>query len=80
MYKTGGGKSYRFEPHALSQMVRRNIRQQDIEDTLDNYDIHHYDQKGNDCFIRELGDGRRVRVVVEKDSDPMEIITAIILD
>lgn len=80
VYKTAGGRSYWFGRHALDQMARRNIRQQDVEDTLDNYDIHHNDKRGNDCFIRELKDGRRVRVVGAKDSDPTEVITVIVLD
>ena len=80
MYITPGGKSYRFERHALNRMAQRRIRQEDIEYVLDSYDTWHPDRKGNWCFIGELEDGRRLRVVVVKDSSPLTIITVVVLD
>jgi hypothetical protein len=80
LYRTSGGIIYKFGPHALRRMAQRGIRQEDIEHALDSHDVYHKDRKGNDCFIKQLGDGRRIRIVVAKDNTPMEIITVIILD
>jgi len=80
VYKTAGGKSYKFEPHALNRMARRRIKREDVEYALDNYHTCHNDRKGNPCFVATLEDERRLRVVVASDTDPMEIITVIVLD
>lgn len=77
--KTPGGKSYRFEQHALDRMAQRRIKRKEIEGVLDNHDICHTDVRGNPCYIGSLADGRRLRVVVEKSSNPLVIITAVIL-
>lgn len=80
MHRTPEGKSYRFGGHALKRMAQRQIKRRDVECALDGYYTHFLDRKGNDCFIGDLKDGRAIRVVVaKKSSNPMEIITVIIL-
>lgn len=79
-YKSLGGKDYGFEKHALNRMVQRRIKRRDIERVLDNPDISYSDREGNLCLVGYLEDQRRLRIVVAKESDPLSIITAIILD
>lgn len=80
IYKSPGGKNYRFEEHALNRMAQRRIKRRDIEHVLDSPDISFTDQKGNLCLVGYLEARRRLRVVVVKESEPLNIITAIILD
>lgn len=80
IYKSFGGKDYSFEKHALSRMAQRRIKRRDIEHILDSPDILYTDREGNSCLVGYLEDERRLRIVVAKESDPLIIITAIILD
>ena len=78
-YRTDGGTLYRFEKHALDRMAQRDIKRSQVKEVLDNYGVSHTDTKGNPCFIGNLPDGKRLRVVVEKDSNPLVIITVVVL-
>lgn len=80
VYTTPCGKSYTFERHALDRMSQRRIKRKDVERVLDNHDACYPDVRGNHCFVGNLGDSRRLRLVVVKDSNPQTIITVIILD
>jgi len=80
IYKSLGGKNYSFEKHALNRMAQRRIKRRDIERVLDNPDILYTDPEGNSCLVGYLEDERKLRIVVAKESDPLIIITAIILD
>ncbi len=80
IYNSLGGKDYSFEKHALNRMAQRRIKRRDIECVLDSPDILHTDGEGNSCLLGYLEGRRRLRVVVAKGSDPLSIITAIILD
>jgi len=80
VYKSPAGKDYGFAEHALNRMAQRGIKRRDIERVLDSPDISYTDREGNLCLIGYLESRRRLRVVVAKESDPLNIITAIILD
>jgi hypothetical protein len=80
IYKSPGGKDYSFEKHALTRMAQRRIKRRDIEHVLDSPDISYTDREGNSCLVGYLEDKRRLRIVVAKESDPLSIITVIILD
>ena len=77
VYRTPKGTSYELTEHALKRMAQRSIRRKDVEDALDNYDTRHPDQKGTLCHIAYLEDGRRLKVIVAKESDPLVIITVV---
>jgi hypothetical protein len=79
-YVTPGGKRYGFLPHALDRMSQRQIKRRDIEAILDDYQTHYRDRRGNSCFVGLSTARRKIRIVVVKDSDPMEILTVIALD
>ncbi len=76
---TPEGKRYRLGHHAQKRMGQRGIKKRELEHVLDNYDIGFNDVKGNPCFVGDVGNGRRLRVVVVKDSNPLRIKTAIVL-
>jgi hypothetical protein len=80
IYKSPEGKDYSFEKHALNRMAQRRIKRRDIECVLDGPDISYTDREGNLCLVGYLEDQRKLRVVVAKGSDPLNIITVIILD
>jgi len=80
IYKSPGGKDYSFEEHALNRMAQRRIKRRDIERVLDSPDISYTDREDNLCLVGYLEGQRRLRVVAAKESDPLNIITAIILD
>jgi len=80
VYKSSGGRDYSFAGHALNRMAQRGIKRRDVECVLDSPDISYADREGNLCLIGYLEDQRRLRVVAAKESDPLNIITAIILD
>lgn len=79
MFRTPKGKKYCCTGHAVRRMVQRNIRQTVLEDALDTYDDSDYDSEGNERLFRDLPDGRRLRVIVARDSDPLRVITIIII-
>lgn len=80
VYKSSGGKDYSFAEHALNRMAQRGIKRRDIERVLESPDICYTDREGNLCFVGYLEGQRRLRIVAAKESDPLNIITAIILD
>ncbi|MDP2919915.1 MAG: DUF4258 domain-containing protein [Dehalococcoidia bacterium] len=80
VYETPGGKQYGFLPHALERMSQRRIKRRDISHILDNYQASYTDRKGNLCLVGLSGENRKIRIVVAKNSDPLEILTAIVQD
>ncbi len=65
----------RYSRHAREQMALRHISETEVGHVLSHYHTHYLDRKGNDIYIGHPG-GRRVKVVVAKDSDPPLVITA----
>lgn len=55
-------------------MTERHITAADIEEVLAHHHLNYPDKKGNRILIGRL-EGRRVKVVVAKDSAPPHIIT-----
>jgi len=64
-----------YTKHARELMLERRISTAEVEDVLAHHQIDRPDPKGNRIVIGHPG-GRRVKVVVAKDSDPLKIITA----
>lgn len=56
-------------------MAERGIAEREVEAVLAEYHTHYPDKYGNDILIGHPG-GRRIKVVVAKDSNPPRIITA----
>jgi len=54
--------------------VQRSISKQEVEATLENYHTAYTDKKGNDIRIAQVS-GRRIKVVVAKNSKPPLVIT-----
>ncbi len=79
VYRTPKGQKYCCTPHCLNRMVQRSIGQAVLEDALDTYDRNDYDKKGNNRLSRDLPDGRILRVIVARGSDPLRVITVIIV-
>lgn len=79
IHRTPQGKNYRLTNHARNRMIQRQIKKKDVDRVLDAYDMSYSDRKGNLCLIGELENGKRLRLVIAKDSDPLEIITLITL-
>ncbi|MGC2192643.1 MAG: DUF4258 domain-containing protein, partial [Candidatus Dormiibacterota bacterium] len=57
------------------QMARRGISRKEVEAVLADYHTEYPDRQGNRIVIGHPA-GRRVKVVVAKESDPPRIITA----
>lgn len=55
-------------------MSQRRISEQEVRATIIGYHTRYRDFDGNHIYIGRPG-GRRIKVVVEKDSDPPHVIT-----
>ena len=55
-------------------MAQRQVSDREVEAVLDAYHTHYHDADGNDILIGHV-QGRRIKVVVAKGSDPPRIIT-----
>jgi hypothetical protein len=80
IYKTNSGKDFSIVPHCLERMSERQIKVRDIAFTLDNHHTEYNDREGNSCQIADLNNGKRLRIVVAENSNPLRVITAIVLD
>ncbi len=78
VYTSQGGVKYSFTDHALRRMALRRVSRQDVERTLDNFDSSDVDKQGNERFEKRYL-GRKLRVVVAKNSNPKRVITVIVL-
>ena len=65
----------RYTRHAREQMAFRRISETEVEEVIRQHHTHYADRKDNDIYVGHPG-GRRVKVVVAKDSDPPLVITA----
>ena len=65
----------RYPAYALEKMAQRGISTDDVEAVLISYDHVGLDKDGNSRLSAEVA-GRRLIVVVARDSDPPLIITA----
>lgn len=56
-------------------MHLRDISEDEVASVLRSYHIRNTDRNGNDIYVGHPG-GRRVKVVIAKDSNPPLVITA----
>jgi Domain of unknown function (DUF4258) len=68
-----------YSRHARLRMRTRGITEAQVEEVLTHYHTRHTDVDGNPVYVGTVN-GRRLRVVVRRDSHPPFIITAIWLD
>jgi hypothetical protein len=61
-------------------MAQRRINIRDIAKTLDNHHTYYNDRKGNSCLVRDLENGKMLRIVVASNGEPSRVITAIITE
>ena len=52
----------------------RGISEIEVERTISHHHTSYTDVKGNPIYLADI-DGRRIKVVVVKDSDPPHVIT-----
>ncbi len=55
-------------------MAQRQITEVEVERAIADADIEYADKAGNAIFVAHIG-GRRIKVVVTKDSTPPRVIT-----
>lgn len=79
MAETPGGRRYKLTKHARDMMSRRRVKQKDIESVLDSYHTSLPDKhrKTSQILIGVSDSGKELKLVVDKDSDPIAIITVI---
>ena len=65
-----------YTTHARLRMAERAITMVEVEATITGFDVRYPDRDGNPCYVREIN-GRWVRVVIVKDSQPPRIKTVI---
>lgn len=56
-------------------MAQRHISEVEVERTLEEYHVRYTDKDGNPIFVAKI-EGRRIKVVIKKDSDPPKVITS----
>ncbi len=64
----------RYSHHARIRMAERGITEAEIAAVIVDPEIRYTDLKGNPVLIRTIG-GRRIKVVVARDSNPPRVIT-----
>lgn len=64
-----------YTRHAREQMAARGISESQVERALTEFHTRYTDKAGNPIVIAHV-DGRRIKVVYAKDSDPPHVITA----
>lgn len=63
-----------YTKHARKQMAIRRISESEVEQALVGHHISYTDRVGNPIYVGRVL-GRRIKVVVRKDSDPPHVIT-----
>jgi len=63
-----------YSNHARLRMTQRRVSESEVEAVLAEYHTRYHDRDGNDILIAHPG-GRRIKVVVAKNSDPARVIT-----
>ena len=63
-----------YSVHARKRMRERRISEAEVENVLANHHTRYPDREGNAVLIGHPS-GRRIKVVVRKDSDPPFVIT-----
>jgi hypothetical protein len=71
---------YNFTYHAEQRIKQRAIKKEEIEKVLNDPDYSYPGKQGELNLVKELSEGRKLRVVVKPEKNKMKIITAIIVD
>jgi len=73
-------KEYLLTNHAKSRMKERNISEKELEDALRFPDISYPGKRGETNIIKEVGKGKKVRVIYIKEVNKKIIITVMLLN
>ncbi len=71
---------YNFTYHAEQRIKQRAIKKEEIEKVLNDPDYSYPGKQGELNLVKELSEGRKLRVVVKPEKNKTKIITAIIVD
>lgn len=75
MYNVSVGVARLFyTKHVIDRMLERKISESEMLECIENYDVNHTDKKGNPVYRAIISNGRRLKVVVQKEN-PNKIIT-----
>jgi hypothetical protein len=66
--------------HAELRIKQRSIKIEEIEKVLNDPDYSYPGKQGELNLVKELSEGRKIRVVVRSEKNKMKIITAIIVN
>jgi len=66
--------------HAEQRIKQRFLKKEEIEKVLNDPDYSYPGKQGELNLVKELSEGRKIRVVVRSDKNKMKIITAIIVN
>jgi len=80
VHVTPEGKRYRLTRHAETRAAERRVSLEAIETALDCCEISHQDRHGNHCYVKTPSSSARLRLVVEANTDPLRIITVVVLN
>jgi len=64
----------RYRRHARTQMRRRKITEREVEACWNDHYAEYSDKKGNPIYIADV-EGRRIKVVVQKEDNSVVITT-----
>ncbi len=68
---------FTYTGHAREKMAERHITEADVEYVLEHWVTQFTDRRGNPLLGADVR-GRRIRVVVARDSSPARIVTVYI--
>jgi len=66
--------------HAERRIKQRSIKKEEIETALNDPDYSYPGKQGELNLVKELSEGRKIRVVVRPEKNKTKIITAIIVN
>jgi len=71
--------NYYLTTHAEERLVQRSIKKEELEIVLNNPDYCYPGKQGGLNFVKEVSQGRKIRVVAKRDKEKVKIITAVIM-
>lgn len=72
--KFTGVAKFLYTKHAITRMLEREITESEILECIENYDVNHTDKKGNFVYRATLSNGRKIKVILQKEN-PNKVIT-----
>ena len=64
----------KYKKHARKQMRRRKITEAEVEACWNDHYAEYFDKKGNPIYVARV-EGRRIKVVVQKEDNNVVITT-----